>query len=258
MYSSIKPELERKKFWSWALFDATFVKDWNVINYPFDKHDIKIEIEIAYEDIRRLKLVKDSTSGYEKRITYSDWEQLSFDTLARINHYESNFGDPYLHMKNKRDSYYSSLLAELTLKRKNSFYLYIKVFAGLFSGYLICVLGLLVSIESVARFSLHIVGVITAITNKLNVDKIIPQHSGLTLSDYTHFIGFTGMMGVILVSAIRLTLIRIRKEADTGIKAKSHRSTDIRLFAFFTLFAIIANIFLLLFMRTAEFNEICR
>ncbi|MBK9222408.1 MAG: hypothetical protein IPO16_09835 [Saprospiraceae bacterium] len=97
---------------------------------------------------------------------------------------------------------------ELPLERKAGYMLYLKLFAGLFAGFILCLLGLFVTVDSVARFSLHVAGIITAITNKLNVDKLIPQHFSFTLSDYTHLICFEGMLLIIFVSTIQLSDLR--------------------------------------------------
>ncbi|MBK9222409.1 MAG: hypothetical protein IPO16_09840 [Saprospiraceae bacterium] len=62
MKYTLAPEGSRQNYWSWILFNVTFVKDWNVINFPFDKHKIKIEFETSNEDSRYLRIIPDSVN----------------------------------------------------------------------------------------------------------------------------------------------------------------------------------------------------
>ena len=213
MSATIPPQEQGGNYYSWIFYDATFIKDWNVINYPFDRHNIKIEFETAYDDARRLKLDLDSTNSTidKSRTTYTEWriKENSLQIKDGVNRYDSNFGDLSF---GEKQSLYSSIKIILNIVRSDSLFLYFKLFTGLFTAFIICLMGLLITADSTARFSLHVAGIIAAITNKLNVDKIIPHYFGFTLSDYTHLIFFSGMLVIILISIFQLLQLREAQE----------------------------------------------
>lgn len=264
------PQRDAQEYYlSWYFLNVTFVKDWNVINYPFDNHTIKIEYETAYPDCRYLKFKLDTAnSGFDKRTTFMEWKVTSsnHNVSGLISNYKCNFGD--LSLPDLK-SHYTSCRMQLEIERNYGLVLYLKIFSGLFAAFIICLLGFLVTVDSVARFSLHAAGILTAITNKLSIDKIIPQYFNFTLSDYIHLIFLELMILVIFVSTLQLSQLRrgwTQVNGDPSISisivqksiATSHYYAGVfwSLVAF--IYALVLCIFISLFMAYLPFNEILR
>lgn len=166
---------------------ATFKKDWNIANFPFDKQKLSILVESGDADHSSLVFTVDKKhSNFDSpNIKIEGWKIIDFKTEAGYRSYQTNYGDPNLSDISK----YSTFTASITLKRE-SWGLFFKLFTGLYVAFAISLLPYFMGPENAERFGLLVGSLFAAVANKYVVDSILPDTNDYTLVDKIHVITF--------------------------------------------------------------------
>jgi hypothetical protein len=184
--------------WGEKKLKVELVKKWDIRNFPFDKQRLFIETEVIDGDTSEECIVLDSLkSGIDSSIKISDWKITGFKFFKKINKYSTNFGDP----SEMRNVFYS-IVAEVDIER-NVMGLFFKLFIGVFIAAIIALSSLCIpAAYTDPRYGLPVGALFAAVGNKYIVDNIIPQTSYITLVDKIHFLTFSLIMLIIIVSII--------------------------------------------------------
>lgn len=216
---------------------GVFKHDWDVANFPFDRHAITIEIENGQLDRSYLIYQPESLdSGYLKNLQPKEWSITSFSVRENIKVYNTTYGDPTLSAK--EGSKYSNIAISIGLKR-NSFIGFLKLTTAV---YIAVAITLAVYFINPSRFEPRIgtlVGALFAIVvNQQVVDSTLGQTEGLKLVDQIHMIAMAYVLAAVIVAIISL------KEYEQG-KEKAAIRRDCRSFYISAISFIIANIILI-------------
>jgi hypothetical protein len=190
------------KTWAIMKMKATMKESWNVLDFPFDKQHLKVQIENALFDNRSLVFKPDTKgSTFDKNEAIDGWEIVNFHVTESTNDYETGFGDP---APERSLQNFSSFLIEMDIQR-NAWGLFMKIFIGMYIAFLISIISFtLRPSELEPRFGLPVGGLFATVGNKYIIDSILPESSSFTLVDSLHTLTFLGIFATLVVSAIAL------------------------------------------------------
>jgi hypothetical protein len=203
------------KTWAIMKMKATMKESWNVLDFPFDKQHLKVQIENALFDNQSLVFKPDiKGSTFDKNEAIDGWEIVNFQVTENTNDYETGFGDP---SPERSLQYFSSFLIEMDIQR-NAWGLFMKIFIGMYIAFLISIISFSIHpSEFEPRFGLPVGGLFATVGNKYIIDSILPESSSFTLVDSLHTITFLGIFATLVVSALAL------QESDKGNRETAER-----------------------------------
>ena len=115
-------------FWEQVKYSAILDQNWNVSNYPFDRQKIRIVIESASADARKLEFVPDIEGTKLRRdLTLAGWKIEGMKIFSSRELYETAYGDPT--MGSVGPSIYPRVTVEIDIKR-NGWRLLLSTFIG--------------------------------------------------------------------------------------------------------------------------------
>jgi hypothetical protein len=178
---------------------ATFLHDYSLDLFPFDKQTLRIYIE-GTDSIDELIFEPSTKSGFSQLIQMSGWRINSFKLIpSEINH-GTNFGYPNY----TTNVSYPLITVEIELIR-NSLYLFFKLIIGLLVSVLIASLASSLSVYNDDLYSsrLALIGgsLLASVLNQQFVDTKADAINLVTLLDIIHLIGIS-TVGSLFVSAI--------------------------------------------------------
>jgi len=223
------------KAWAIMKMKATMKESWNVLDFPFDRQHLKVQIENTLFDDQNLIFKPDvNGSTFDKNEAIDGWEIVNFQVTASTNDYETGFGDP---SPERNLQNFSSFLIEMDIQR-DAWGLFMKIFIGMYIAFLISIISFTIHpSEFEPRFGLPVGGLFATVGNKYIIDSILPESSSFTLVDSLHTITFLGIFATLVVSAIAL------QESDKGNKEGAERINK-RGLRFVIGFYILFNIFM--------------
>lgn len=180
--------------------------------YPFDRHELRLELEHLTLDETLLQFVVDEPSLRNiESPELSGWivERPEFEVVSHS--YHTNWGAPYVAID--EDAPYSRLRVGMTI-RHDPIPAFAKAFLPLLISVLITALAFFIDpTDTGARFSLGVSGTFGAVTSQVLVASSLPEIGYMTLSDEVHAIGLAFIFFVLLESAIAARLARTDRMA---------------------------------------------
>ncbi len=213
-------------------------KQWDVMDFPFDKQTIQIIIEDIEKDNTKLRFVADTIgSKIDKSVQLEGWKINDYKIKVIDHTYETSYGDPNLSLTDY--STYSRVVVEFTIEREGKG-IFFKLFIGLFISVLIAMLTFFISPTDLdPRFGLPIGAIFASIASQYVISSTLPQNSTLTLVDILHDVSFIYIFLCLLLSTISLSQMK---------KEKGEVSQKLDRYSFFILafsYVIIVGFFVL-------------
>jgi hypothetical protein len=210
----ITDSIDGKK-WVIMKMKATMKQSWRVIDFPFDKQHMNVQIENTLFDNTSLIFKPDlKGSTYDKKEALDGWDITNFMVRATTNDYETGFGDP---RPDRSLQHFSAFIIEMDIER-NAFGLFLKIFIGMYIAFLISIISFTIDVSELEpRFGLPVGGLFATVGNKYIIDSILPETSAFTLVDTLHTLTFLAIFATLVVSAIAL------HQYDLGEKEKCIR-----------------------------------
>jgi hypothetical protein len=188
-------------YWEYKKVNGIFRHVYDIQNFPFDEELLEIDIEDAIYSNKLVAFDLDlKESGLASGIKFQNWEIDSIKFEYYTHKYNSSFGDP-----NDTDHYsYPGLRVLIPIKR-DSFFLFTKLFTGLFVAFVIALFSLKIDItEADARFGACVGGLFAGIANMYIVNSNLPMVSQITLIDQLHVLTFFCVVALFIVSTVSL------------------------------------------------------
>lgn len=233
--------LEKKGGWNWVTqkCKAQMMYQWDVSQFPFDEQRLRIELEDAKYDVSQVVYVADTAnSKIDCSFNSKEWSIQSFKVLEDQRTYSTTYGDPEL----TGSSTYPRVVAELVIRRNNSWLMLAKMLTGAYVAFLISCLVFFVSSENQdSRFGLCVGGLFAAIGNKYIVESVVPTSTTNTLMDNVHNLTFTF---ILLIVGIIIVSLYLYESGDEGKRRKSLKLDRWAFFSVLTIYTLI-NIFLI-------------
>ena len=192
------------KVWVIMKMKCTMKENWNVADFPFDKQHLKILIENALFDRKRLVFKPDlKGSQYDVDDAIDGWKITNFTVSQKENDYQTGFGDT---RPGKDASVFSQFAIDMDLER-DAWGLFMKIFIGMYIAFFIAAISFVPHpSELEPRFGLPVGGLFAAVGNKYIIDSLLPESSSFSLVDTLHTITFLSIFATLVVSAIALKL----------------------------------------------------
>lgn len=196
------------QFWASRKIAGAFRDDFDVRNFPFDRHDLTVVMEEGVDDTRELTYSADQAkSGYDPRIKVAGWRVDSFRLVQTAHNYATTFGDPSLPAD--ASAQYSRLEAHVLVAR-DSFTSFFKMASVVYVAATLALLSFLFYLDSPSSFGSRIsflAGSLFATVINMRVSSAeLGSHDGMTLIDMIHVTSL-----ILILGATVLTIIADRR-----------------------------------------------
>ena len=222
--------------WSAVKIEGNYRKFFDVRNYPFDRHTLRMVVEDGVDNASALKYVVDDLgSAVSPNLRIDGWDVTRFAVEASEVPYETTFGDP---TNPKGRELYPHLEIVIDIKRSN-LWTFWKLVAPLYVASAIILLTFLMHDKKgeylTPRLSI-LAGVLFAIViNMRAVEEVVGETNGLSLMDNIHLIAlFVALMAIAAATAWNFLIPK-------GWSAERVVKWDRRLFLVSTVLYIAAN-----------------
>ncbi len=197
---SLDSDQEKGKiYWSNRKIQGVFKHDWNVVNFPFDRHRLKIEIEHGLLDVDQLVYQPNNQiSTYQKNIGFDGWKITKFRLREYPKRYETTYGDPTLDPA--QGSQFSHVDVEIFIQRSS-----LIIFAKLTTVvYLALAISLAVYFvqEFEARMGTLIGALFAIVINQQVVDSTLGKADGFKLIDAIHITAMFYLLVAVILAIL--------------------------------------------------------
>jgi hypothetical protein len=194
--------------WSQRKLTGTFHHQWDLGNYPFDRHALAILLEEGIDEEPAVSYEADAAnSGFGLEEAVEGWRIRSMRIEVESATYATNFGDPAISGPASR---FGRLRAVLELERSD-WTGFAKLTAALYAGFLICLIGCLVPVNATTfapRVTLLVASLFAMVINMRSASAALGSEHGLTLIDKLHVAGLAYVVAI----AAATVLVRLRVE----------------------------------------------
>lgn len=201
---------EKTLYWTQRDLSAVLSQNWDVQNYPFDRHTLKIAFEEGIEDSSRFVYTPDfPNSGYQRSMKVGGWRILDFKLQEERIAYQTTFGDPELV---DRKGVYSRLTAAIPIQR-DKYLSFFKLTIGVYVAFAVAMLSFFYETRQAslvsARSGLLVGCLFSALVNMRASESVIGRTESLTLVDQIHIIAIVYFFAAALATVVsRITTER--------------------------------------------------
>jgi len=236
MNVSLDSEQKRDNiYWATHKVQGIFKHNWEIGNFPFDRHVLTIEMEHGLLDRTQLVYTPDSeNSNYQQSLKVDGWKVTNFKLQEYTKDYNTTYGDPAL--KPGDVSSFSHIDVAIDIQR-SSIIVFLKLTTAVYVAVGISLVIYLVP-EFEARMGTLIGALFAIVINQQVVDSVLGQTDGIKLVDQIHI---TAMLYVL--SAVIFTIISYwdsKKENEQTLIRRDRLSFSISMISF-----IVVNIILI-------------
>lgn len=211
--------------WSQRKVTGTFRHNWDVHNYPFDRHTLVIEIEEAALDTSGFVYEADrANSTYSPEIHLDGWKITNFELIDSETVYTTTFGDPTL--ESGGGSTYTKLQVAISIAR-TEITSFLKLIGPVYIAFAVALLSLLLYLENSSVLSAQIgllAGSLFATVINLSIaSTTLGVSDRLTLVDQIHILS---LFYILVVTAIAIYSQLSLKQGQTAdaIRVKNFRT----------------------------------
>jgi hypothetical protein len=164
---------------------AVFNHSWDVTNFPFDRHELKIRLEEGNADINSLVYVADTkNTSFDRTIRIEGWRVKTVTIAAGRHTYDSSFG-----LSDAAGSTYAASVVSIFVER-DALGLFWKLLAAVYIAFLVSLMSYLMNPSADALFNGRVgllVGMVFAVVlNSQRVSATLGQSPAFTLADKIH------------------------------------------------------------------------
>lgn len=196
--------------WSTIKLEGVYRQGFDVRNYPFDRHTLRIVVEEGVDDAETLLYVADSTrSRMRQDLDVQGWTLTGFRVESRPERYDTAFGDPALPADAPTN--YSHLEMSVDVRRSDV-WTFLQLSFPIFVATALALLTFLMHDENhrylTPRLSL-LAGVLFALVlNMRAATETVGPTNGLSLLDKMHLLALCIVLFAVVVAAAWRTLSR--------------------------------------------------
>lgn len=196
---------------------GTFLHDFDLENFPFDRQKLKIYFEDSESNLNDLKFIPDVATGSDEDIQIDGWRIDKVSLVGGVKEYKTNFGNTN---KAEQDNY-SRLEFEIELKRDAPL-IFFKITLGLFAAVLVAMFSTFMPTESDDIFSARIglLGgtLLAVVVNQQFADSKTGETTSVTLIDSLHMLGFSTVFILFIATIISRMLCDKYEKANLARK----------------------------------------
>jgi hypothetical protein len=210
-------------------------QNFSLRNFPFDKQRLIFPIESNYYTSQELIFKTDNFNSKldsNVNINLNGWRLDNHQVHSTVSNYFTSFG-----ASDYKGSSYARYDIIIDLSRKNSWLIFFKLFLGAIISFSIAICSFWINpLNTEARLSLCMTGIIGAIGNKYIAENIQPSLIELTLIDRLHNITFVGIFLIIIA------ILLLSRLSNSSIKKNKVMSIYINNLSFFLIMILYTSI----------------
>ena len=231
LYATYK---RRNGYWSYVKVSGPFRYDWDVHNFPFDRHVLQITLENTNAVAEDFIYTADKKgSKYSKDIALEGWRITDFTVAQNTYQYATTFGDPDLPESGTTNYSHLDILISIARDSAISF---IKICAPVYIAFGISLVAYFLDIAS--GTGLLAATLFAVVVNQQVSESLLGSVETLTLVDQIHLTA----MAYILATCIVIVYPQIKCEGDREeLPIRRHR----RSFRITWLSYVVVNIILI-------------
>lgn len=196
----------RDGYWSYVKVSGPFRYDWDVRNFPFDRHVLRITMENTNPDASDFIYTADKKgSKYSKDIKPDGWRITNFTVEEKTYQYATAFGDPEL--PETSTSKYSRLHIVISLARQ-SVISFFKMCAPVYIAFGISLVAYFLDVATAT--GLLAATLFAVVVNQQVAESVLGSVETLTLVDKIHLTA----MAYILATCIVIVYSYVKSEAE--------------------------------------------
>jgi hypothetical protein len=179
---------------------ASITEPFEVVLFPFDSHNLTIEIEDSYNGIYELEYVPENNqnSSISPKIYIPGYSVKFLSPVAELHRYSTNFSSPW---EDTIPSIYSKIIFGVGIIREGYGY-YFKLFQSLFVAVAVAILGFFLKPDYAPRFVVGVGALFAAVANYYNILSMQPIVGYMTLADIINLIGILTIFLSLIQSSI--------------------------------------------------------
>lgn len=211
--------------WSQKKVNGVFRQNWDVHNYPFDRHTLIIEMEEAAYDTSSFVYKADTAnSTYSPSIQLDGWKITDFEIIETQTEYTTTFGDPTL--ESGGGSLYTKIQVAVSIAR-TELTSFLKLIGPVYIAFAVALLSLLLYLENStvlsAQIGLQAGSLFATVINLSIASTTLGVSERLTLVDQIHILS---LLYILIVTAIAIYSQYLLKQGETAevIRVKNFRS----------------------------------
>ncbi len=203
-------------FWSYMKVSGTFRYAWNMNNYPFDQHVLRIVIENTNAPASEFAYHADRAASQPSRdIALDGWRITGFDLQEQTYVYDTTFGDPAF--AGRKQSDYSRLVVSASIARTKRLS-FVTLVAGVHAAFALSAIAFLLGPYNGRRRANLLAGTLFAVVvNQRVAESVIGRTEQITLLDEIH------LVAMVAIFAIALAGIQAQRIFDRGATEEAAR-----------------------------------
>jgi hypothetical protein len=205
--SSELQEVKTVQGWEYACLrvQATVTKYWDISTYPFDSHEVTIDIEDQVKEESELRYVADEENcGLDRDVHVTGWRILGTSARVTPHAYRTNYGD--IDDPPGQERFYSRFVFGVEMARPG-IAATLKMFYLPYLASIIAIASLLVrATNHMPRFGLQMSAIAAVIISHLIVASGLPESGQMTLAEAVHVAAGATILLTMAESLLSLTL----------------------------------------------------
>jgi hypothetical protein len=186
--------------WCLRRYHARFFYDWNLGNFPFDRHRILLAMRDHSNDGRRITYVPDiKNSGVSDNIDLPGWRVEDFNIETTEVEYRTTFGRP-----GASEHYSSPWVKTTVVLHRNASSVFIKLMTGAYIAFGAAMLACFMKLDHPPVFSGRMVLLISClfatIVNNRATDSAMGREEIFTLPDLLHVLIYISIFAAMVVT----------------------------------------------------------
>jgi hypothetical protein len=185
--------------WSQKKIRGTFKHEWDVKNFPFDKHILEIPIEESSLLSSDFVYTPDTiNSSFKENIKIDGWRIKKFSISEQPEKYETTFGDPGI---KTGVSSYTRLIIKILVER-DSVLSFLKIITGVYAAFGTMLLAFFMDpAENFGDRSALLVGSLFAVLVSMqSIEGTIGKSEALTMVDAIHITALIYILAAVIAA----------------------------------------------------------
>lgn len=167
---------------------GVFSHNWNVVNFPFDRHQLTIRLSEAQLEVDQLAYTADAANtGIDPEVRVEGWRIERVELATSTHAFTTTFGDP----KSTSGSTYTQGVLSIFIQR-DAMALFWKLHAAVYIAFLVCLVSFFMDTSKDGLFNGRVgmlVGMVFAVVvNTQRVAATLGQTSAFTLAEKIHVV----------------------------------------------------------------------
>jgi hypothetical protein len=173
---------------------GVFNHNWNVGNFPFDRHELRIRLSEGQEEAPLLAYAADAANaGFDPEARIEGWRIEKVAVTTGTRKFESSFGEP----ESSGGSAYAQAVVSIFVAR-DALGLFVKLHAAVYVAFLVSLVAFFMDMSKdglfTARISLLVGMIFATVLNTQRIAGTLGQSSAFTLADKIHIVTLLALL----------------------------------------------------------------